>query len=57
MHIPDLMQGFAKVIMAMHGLPIIVNMGILLVVLVMIVLLYRFGIAYLDHIYPKRKSH
>lgn len=56
MGFPDLMQSFAKVVQAMHGLPTCVDMAILLVVALGIVLLFAFGETYIVHVYPKQKG-
>lgn len=56
MGFPDLMQSFAKVVQAMHGLPICVDMTILIVVALGIILLFIFGVIYIVHVYPKQKG-
>lgn len=56
MGFPDLMQSFAKVVQAMHGLPVCVDMAILVVAALGIVLLFAFGVVYIVHVYPKQKS-
>lgn len=52
----DLMRSFAKVVQAMHGLPVCVDMGVLLVAALGIVLLFAFGVIYIAHVYPKQKG-
>ena len=54
---PDLVRDFDEAIKNMHGLPVVVDMGILVVFLVAIVLTYCYGIARLNHKYPKEKGH
>ena len=54
---PDLVRDFDEAIKNMHGLPVVVDMGILVVFMVAIVLAYCYGIARLNHKYPKEKGH
>ncbi|MBB1063620.1 hypothetical protein H5R64_07615 [Limosilactobacillus sp. WF-MO7-1] len=50
------MRSFAKVVQAMHGLPVCVDMAILSVTALGIVLLFSFGVIYIIHVYPKQKG-